>query len=143
MKSARPKVLHEIAGRSMLAHVLAAVAAAGARDIAARRRTRPRRCRRRGAQSRAQRLSSSCRRSGCGTAHAVLAAREAIAAGYDDVLIVYADIPLVRARDAGKPCATAWREGAAVAALGFAARDPTGYGRLIEKDGAPRRDPRA
>src|SRR4051812_50117914 len=30
MKSARPKVLHEIAGRSMLGHVMAAVAAAGA-----------------------------------------------------------------------------------------------------------------
>ncbi len=30
MKSARPKVLHEIAGRSMLGHVLAAIAAAGA-----------------------------------------------------------------------------------------------------------------
>ena len=34
MKSARPKVLHEIAGRSMLAHVLGAVAAAGAGEIA-------------------------------------------------------------------------------------------------------------
>ena len=31
-----------------------------------------------------------------GTAHAVLAAREAIAKGYDDLLIVFADTPLVR-----------------------------------------------
>src|SRR4028118_1152059 len=30
MKSARPKVLHEVAGRSMLGHVLAAAGAAGA-----------------------------------------------------------------------------------------------------------------
>ena len=29
MRSARPKVLHEVAGRSMLAHVLAAVRGAG------------------------------------------------------------------------------------------------------------------
>ena len=34
MRSARPKVLHEIAGRSMLAHVLAAVAGAGATRVA-------------------------------------------------------------------------------------------------------------
>src|SRR3954462_15991191 len=34
MRSARPKVLHEIAGRSMLAHVLAAVRAGGAGRIA-------------------------------------------------------------------------------------------------------------
>src|SRR3712207_9134872 len=34
MRSARPKVLHEIAGRSMLAHVLAAVRQAGASRVA-------------------------------------------------------------------------------------------------------------
>ena len=34
MRSSRPKVLHEIAGRPMLAHALAAVGEAGADDIA-------------------------------------------------------------------------------------------------------------
>ena len=34
MKSARPKVLHEVAGRSMLAHVLAGVMGAGAERVA-------------------------------------------------------------------------------------------------------------
>src|SRR5260370_10315333 len=34
MKSDRPKVLHEIAGKSMLAHALAAATAAGAHDLA-------------------------------------------------------------------------------------------------------------
>src|SRR5215208_2751553 len=34
MKSSRPKVLHEVAGRSMLGHVLAAVTRAGASRIA-------------------------------------------------------------------------------------------------------------
>ncbi|HEV7872960.1 MAG TPA: NTP transferase domain-containing protein, partial [Enterovirga sp.] len=33
MKSRRPKVLHEVAGRSMLAHVLLAVKEAGATDV--------------------------------------------------------------------------------------------------------------
>ena len=69
-----------------------------------------------------------------GTADAVLAAREAIARGYDDIVVAYADIPLIRgatlaALRAGLP------GGADLVALGFAAADPTGYGRLIERDG--------
>jgi bifunctional UDP-N-acetylglucosamine pyrophosphorylase/glucosamine-1-phosphate N-acetyltransferase len=69
-----------------------------------------------------------------GTAHAVLAARDAIAAGYDDILIAYADIPLVRAATLEGLC-EALAQGADVAALGFEARDPNGYGRLVERDG--------
>ena len=34
MRSATPKVLHQVAGRSMVAHVVAAVAAAGADAVA-------------------------------------------------------------------------------------------------------------
>ena len=133
MKSARPKALHEIAGRSMLAHVLGAVTAAGAQDLALvigpdrddvaaeALKAAP------GALIRVQahRL---------GTAHAVLAAREALAAGYDDILIAYADIPLVLAATL-EGLYDALANGADVAALGFEARDPTGYGRFVEKDG--------
>ncbi len=133
MKSALPKVLHQIAGRSMLGHVLAGVAAAGAHriaivvgpgreDVAAEaRRMAP------GAEVYVQteRL---------GTAHAVLAARAALQAPCDDLLVVFADTPLVepatfaalRAQVAG---------GASVAVLGFEAKDPAGYGRLL-MDGA-------
>jgi bifunctional UDP-N-acetylglucosamine pyrophosphorylase/glucosamine-1-phosphate N-acetyltransferase len=133
MKSARPKVLHEIAGRSMLAHVLGAVTAAGAHDLALvigpdrddvaaeALKAAPRAL----IRVQTQRL---------GTAHAVLAAREAIAAGYDDILIAYADIPLVRAATL-EGLYDAVAQGADVAALGFEARDPNGYGRLVEKDG--------
>jgi bifunctional UDP-N-acetylglucosamine pyrophosphorylase/glucosamine-1-phosphate N-acetyltransferase len=69
-----------------------------------------------------------------GTAHAVLAARDAIARGYDDVLVVFADTPLV------EPAALiAARQklvdGAAVVVIGFRTPNPTGYGRLIEKNG--------
>ena len=133
MKSERPKVLHEIAGRSMLAHALAAATAAGARDVAVvvgpNRDDVAAEARRAAPETeifvQAQRL---------GTAHAVLAARAAIARGYDEILITYADIPLIRSATlAGLYDGLA--EGAAVAALGFVARDPTGYGRLVEKDG--------
>ena len=56
MKSARPKALHEIAGRSMLAHALDAAVAAGAEDSGGRGRARPRRRRRRGAPGGAGRV---------------------------------------------------------------------------------------
>ena len=69
-----------------------------------------------------------------GTAHATLAARAAIARGFDDILVTYADIPLISAQTLA-----ALRDGLAGGArlvvLGFEAADPTGYGRLIESEG--------
>ncbi|APF37583.1 bifunctional UDP-N-acetylglucosamine diphosphorylase/glucosamine-1-phosphate N-acetyltransferase GlmU [Chelatococcus daeguensis] len=129
MKSRTPKVLHALAGRSLLAHVLHAVSAAGADavsvvvgpdrdDVAAEaRRVRADAT----IHVQAQRL---------GTAHAVLAARDEIAQGYDDVLVAFADTPLVTAETFGRLRAELAR-GAAVAVLGFEAADPNGYGRLI------------
>jgi bifunctional UDP-N-acetylglucosamine pyrophosphorylase / glucosamine-1-phosphate N-acetyltransferase len=129
MLSARPKVLHLVAGRSLLAHVLDAVAQSGVTatavvigpgqdDVAseARRMTRN-----------AATFVQSERR---GTAHAVLAARAAIARGADDILIVYGDTPLIRPATLARlraPLAA----GAALAVLGFRPADPSGYGRLV------------
>ncbi len=129
MRSAKPKVLHQVAGRSLLAHVLAAVADAGVErtavvigpgedDVTAEaKRVLPR----------AEMFTQHERR---GTAHAVLAARPAIARGADDILVVYGDTPLIRPatlRRLRAPLAA----GAAVAVLGFRPADPAGYGRLI------------
>jgi bifunctional UDP-N-acetylglucosamine pyrophosphorylase/glucosamine-1-phosphate N-acetyltransferase len=134
MKSATPKVLHRIAGRSMLAHVVGAVAAAGAsqvvvvvgpdrEDVAAEARAAfP------GAEIVVQRER-------LGTAHALLAAREAIARGFDDLVVAFADTPLMTAPTFAR-MRQALADGAAVAALGFEAKDPTGYGRMIVEDGA-------
>lgn len=133
MRSIQPKVLHQIAGRSMLAHVLHALSGAQAdaiavvvgpdrEDVAAAARK---------ARADAQVFVQSER---LGTAHAVLAAREAIARGYDDILVVFADTPLVRAATFANMRA-ALAQGASVAALGFRASDPTGYGRFILHDG--------
>jgi bifunctional UDP-N-acetylglucosamine pyrophosphorylase / glucosamine-1-phosphate N-acetyltransferase len=133
MRSARPKVLHEVAGRSMLALSLAAAQEAGAGDVAVVIGPD-----REDVAAEALRAAPGARifvqRERRGTAHAVLAAREAIAAGYDDILVTYADIPLIR----GQTLAAlrgGLAEGAAVVALGFAAADSTGYGRLIERAG--------
>ena len=134
MRSARAKPLHAVAGRSMLALALEALVGAGADRIAVvvgpngeelaaeARRIAPQ----------AQVYVQAERR---GTAHAVLAAREALARGSDDVIVSYADLPLIRAETLAALRA-GLAEGAGLVALGFEALDPTGYGRLVERDGA-------
>jgi len=67
-----------------------------------------------------------------GTAHAVLAARKAIAQGADDILVLFADTPLLRP-DNLTALRAALAQGAAVAVLGFTPADPTDYGRLIRQ----------
>jgi bifunctional UDP-N-acetylglucosamine pyrophosphorylase/glucosamine-1-phosphate N-acetyltransferase len=65
-----------------------------------------------------------------GTAHALLAARSAIARGADDLLVAFGDTPLISAETFTRmrgPLA----QGAALTVLGFQAADPTGYGRLV------------
>jgi bifunctional UDP-N-acetylglucosamine pyrophosphorylase/glucosamine-1-phosphate N-acetyltransferase len=129
MRSARPKVLHHVAGQSLLAHVLTAVGAAGTTatavvvgpgqdEVAAEaRRVLP------GAVTFVQRERR-------GTAHAVLAAKAAIAKQPDDILVVYGDTPLIRP-DTLTRLRAPLAKGAAVAVLAFHPADPTGYGRLI------------
>lgn len=133
MRSARPKVLHEIGGRSLLAHVLDAVRLAGGTAVAVVIGPDAE-------QMRAQVLRSvpgadvfvqSERR---GTAHAVLVAETAIARGYDDILIIFADTPLIRPQTLRR-MRDALAQGAAVAVLGFRPQDPTGYGRLMMEGG--------
>jgi bifunctional UDP-N-acetylglucosamine pyrophosphorylase/glucosamine-1-phosphate N-acetyltransferase len=129
MQSATPKVLHPVAGQSLLAHVLgAAPKGAGAalavvvgpnhEAVAAEvKRIRPD-------------AATFVQRERLGTAHAVLAAREALARGADDLLVVFGDTPLISAATFERLRAPL-RNGAALAVLGFRAADPTGYGRLV------------
>ena len=62
-----------------------------------------------------------------GTAHAVLAAREAIAAHEGDVVVLYADTPLIEASTV-KRLIGVLETGSSIAVLGFEARDPGAYG---------------
>jgi bifunctional UDP-N-acetylglucosamine pyrophosphorylase/glucosamine-1-phosphate N-acetyltransferase len=133
MRSQLPKVLHMIAGQTLLAHVLGAVRAAGgnraavvigpqAAAVAAEAgRVLPE------AETfiQAERL---------GTAHAVLAAKAALARGADDVLVIFADTPLIRPQTLVR-MREAIASGAAIAVLGFRPQNPTGYGRLILQNG--------
>ncbi|HEY7299008.1 MAG TPA: bifunctional UDP-N-acetylglucosamine diphosphorylase/glucosamine-1-phosphate N-acetyltransferase GlmU [Xanthobacteraceae bacterium] len=129
MRSRRPKVLHEIGGQSLLAHVLGAVRGAGAAASAVvigpdsetvaieARRVLPK----------ADIFVQAERR---GTADAVLAARAAIRRGVDDVLVIFADTPLIGPKTLSR-LRDALAGGAAVAVLGFRPKDPSGYGRLM------------
>ncbi len=146
MRSTLPKVLHGLAGRSLLGHVLTAVREAGGTATAVvvgpgheavaaeARRVIP------DAEIHVQKERR-------GTAHAVLMAKAAIARGADDVVVIFGDTPLLSAETLRR-LRGALTEGAAVAVLGFRPANPTGYGRLImeggqlaaireEKDAAP------
>jgi bifunctional UDP-N-acetylglucosamine pyrophosphorylase/glucosamine-1-phosphate N-acetyltransferase len=133
MRSGQPKVLHALAGRSLLAHVLDAVNAAGGaatavvigpdHEAVAREAKR--------SVPQAEMFVQHDRR---GTAHAVLAAKAAIARGADDIIIIFGDTPLLRAQTLAQ-LRDALAAGAAVAVLGFRPADPAGYGRLVTEQG--------
>ncbi|MFB9264511.1 bifunctional UDP-N-acetylglucosamine diphosphorylase/glucosamine-1-phosphate N-acetyltransferase GlmU [Bradyrhizobium erythrophlei] len=133
MRSSLPKVLHPVAGQSLLAHVLNAASAGEGSALAVvigpdheavadeARRVRP------DAQTFVQRER-------LGTAHAMLAAREAIARGADDLLVAFGDTPLISAETFARMRAPL-AQGAALTVLGFRAADATGYGRLVVDNG--------
>ncbi len=131
MKSALPKVLHKIAGRSMLAHVLAAGQALGAAKAIVVH----------GADMPAVKEESLAMLPGCvfaeqrerlGTGHAVSMAKGALAGFKGTVLTLWGDAPLVKVETlqalAAKLDATH-----KMAVLAFEAENPFGYGRLITK----------
>lgn len=134
MKSDRPKVLHAVAGLSMVGHVLRAVAQAGGTaaavvvgpgrdDVAAE------------ARRLAPDAAIHVQTERLGTAHAVLHAEAEIARGFDDIIVAFGDTPLVTPETFGRLRA-ALAAGAAVAVLGFEAADPFGYGRLVMDGGS-------
>ena len=129
MRSSLPKVLHRIAGHTMLAHVLTA-APHGAGDRVAVVVGPDHQA----VSDEAKRVSPTAtafiQRERLGTAHAVLAARDAIAKGADDLLIVFGDTPLIDASTFERLRAPL-KDGATLVVLGFRAKDPTGYGRLL------------
>ncbi len=129
MKSDLPKVLHAVGGRSMLGHVLdlakaaradrtAVVVGPGMDDV------------RQAAFGIAPDIEVFVQKDQHGTADAVKAAATAIAAHTGDVIVLYADTPLIESATIDRLRATL-DAGAAVAVLGFEANDPTGYGRLL------------
>ncbi|MBB5220246.1 bifunctional UDP-N-acetylglucosamine pyrophosphorylase/glucosamine-1-phosphate N-acetyltransferase [Amaricoccus macauensis] len=134
MNSELPKVLHPLASAPLLAHALAAargldpertilVTGHGGEAVAAA----------------ARHIDPDIRivrqEEQLGTAHAVRQAEPELAGFDGDVIVLYADTPLVRPETL-QAMLDARATGAAVVVLGFEAADPGGYGRLVTRDGA-------
>ena len=131
MRSALPKVLHRVGGRTLIGHVVEAAKASGAsrlsavvgperEDVAAEVRKR------------AQDASVHVQTERLGTAHAVLSAKAALGDG-DDLIVAFGDTPLVRPETFAR-LSDALKD-ADIAVLGFRPNNPQGYGRLIEENG--------
>ncbi len=133
MKSARPKVLHRLAGRSLLQHVLDAVAGVG--DAASRHTVVI-------TGHGADEVEAACAGQGLqfarqmpqlGTGHAVQQAVPALKATHETTLVLNGDVPLIRAATANALAEAA--AGGALALLTIELPNPFGYGRIL-RDGA-------
>lgn len=129
MKSRLPKALHAIAGRPMLGHVLSAVSALpdarhvlvvgpGMEPVSNY------------ARSMAPDIALAVQENQRGTGDAVKAALPFVPTGTGVALVIFGDTPLVRAETLAEMVA-ACRPETPVVVLGFEARDPASYGRLV------------
>ncbi len=133
MKSSMSKVLHPVAGRPMIAHVMASIAASGITDVALVVGRDAERVTKAGSLD-GMAVESVLQVERLGTGHAVLMAREAIARGYDEILVAYGDVPLITPAPL-MAAREALADGADVAVIGFHTKNPSGYGRLLVEDG--------
>ena len=130
LKSKHPKVLHEIAGKPILAHVIAtAVKVVPAADVFVI------------IGHDAERVREAVRDSGVnfvlqaeqrGTGHALMSAREALSP-YDLVIVLSGDAPLITAGTIQSLRAFHAAQKATMTLLSADLANPTGYGRVLRK----------
>jgi bifunctional UDP-N-acetylglucosamine pyrophosphorylase/glucosamine-1-phosphate N-acetyltransferase len=127
MRSSIPKTLHPLAGRPMLRHLLAAVEAVFDRAVIV---VGPEPSMDAVARAAAPHVTvvQHDRR---GTAHAALQAVEHFGAPDDEIVIMYADNPLIRAETLRRLLAERREAGAALALMAMRPEDPGRYGRVI------------
>ena len=135
MKSDVHKVLHPIAGRAMLDHLLGVVDSLGPSRkvvvVGSGREQVEHLVEARGGEIAVQEQQ-------LGTGHAVLQAKDALGAFEGDVLILYGDTPLIEAETMARMLERLHAPDApAVVVVGFRPEDPLQYGRIIaDEDGA-------
>jgi len=126
MKSALPKVMHEIAGRPMLGYVIDAMRAAQVDRIVVVTHAE-------GAEVRAyaagRDAESAVQDEQLGTGHAAACAAAALSDFGGDVVVCYGDMPLIRPETFSDSFAARARTGMAM--VGFRPADPAAYGRMI------------
>ncbi len=132
MKSGLHKVLHPIAGRAMLEHLMASVDELGpSRTVVVAGHGRE--------QIEAavgERCTIALQEPQLGTGHAVQQAEAALEGFAGDVLVLYGDVPFVRAATMRRMLDRLHEHDApASVVLAFRAADPAAYGRVISEDG--------
>jgi bifunctional UDP-N-acetylglucosamine pyrophosphorylase/glucosamine-1-phosphate N-acetyltransferase len=131
LKSRRPKVLHEIGGKPLLSHVIAVASElASTEDIYAVIGHQAERVREAVGSTGVQFIEQKEQR---GTGHAIQCARDAIS-GYEHILVLSGDVPLIRAETLQRLMTLHLAEGAAMTILTAMPENPTGYGRIIRRD---------
>lgn len=126
MKSALPKVLHPVAGRPMIHHVVAAARASGADRLVAVLSP--------GLSAVADSLPGvavAIQDPPLGTGHAVACALPALDGFAGGVLVLFGDTPLVEAETLLRLRRALEAPDVAVAVLGFRPAEPGAYGRLV------------
>ena len=128
LKSRRPKVLHEIGGKPLLGHVIAAasriVAPAHIYAVIGHQAERVRDA---VAATGVQFVEQAEQR---GTGHAIQCAQASIA-GYENILVLSGDVPLIRPETIEQVWQFHQAEHAAMTILTAAPDNPTGYGRIL------------
>ncbi len=132
LKSRHPKVLHQVAGKALLEHVIAAARrVARARDIYAIIGHEAERVREAVAHTGVRFVLQARQR---GTGHALQVAHEALAP-YRHVLVLSGDAPLIRPETLERLLDFHRRQKAAMTVLTAEVEDPTGYGRVLRRRG--------
>lgn len=129
MKSDLPKVLHQVGGRAMLDWVVAAAQGVGAQRVVVVTGAHAPQVREHAAK-RLGESSLAVQDPPLGTGHAVRAAEQALSGFDGDVVVLYADAPLITAHSL-MALFEARTRNEGIAVLGFRAANPTGYGRLV------------
>jgi bifunctional UDP-N-acetylglucosamine pyrophosphorylase/glucosamine-1-phosphate N-acetyltransferase len=133
LKSKHPKVLHEVGGKPILAHVIATAGkVVPARDIFVIIGHEAERVQKTVAETGVTFVTQPEQR---GTGHALMVAREALS-GYDQVIVLSGDAPLITAETIRKLSDFHGAEKAAMTLLSADLDDPYGYGRVIRKGGS-------
>ncbi len=133
MKSSLPKVLHKVAGLEMVNHVVKTAINADV-DLRVVVTGNQRELVENSVEAIHEDIMFFEQKERLGTANAVLAAENALEYGFDDVLVVFGDTPLLKPETLTQMRATL-ADGADVTVLGFRTSTPEGYGRLIEENG--------
>jgi bifunctional UDP-N-acetylglucosamine pyrophosphorylase/glucosamine-1-phosphate N-acetyltransferase len=132
MKSARPKVLHELCGRPMIHHVVEAAFAAGAEDVIVVVGHGRAEVAAYLAGAFGERVRTAVQDVQQGTGHAVRCALPALSPEADRVFVLYGDTPLLDPAElAALPRALDTDSAAPLAMLTVRVPDPTGYGRIV------------